>query len=107
MSFSKFHRPEVVVSCDVRPSVIFVVGVSVIVIAVVIICVAVAAATIAGPGIAVVTFSIAAATIAGPGIAVVTFSIVIVGITIISSVAVPVIVDLEKLRQRKYKKFKL
>ena len=82
-------------------------GVSVIAIAVVIICVAVAAATIAGPGIAVVTFSIAAATIAGPGIAVVTFSIVIVGITIISSVAVPVIVDLEKLRQRKYKKFKL
>ena len=83
------------------------VGVSVIVIAVVIVCVAVAAATIAGPGIAVVTFSIAAATIAGPGIAVVTFSIVIVGITVISSVAVPVIVGLEKLRQRKYKKFKL
>ena len=32
MSFSKFHRPEVVVSCDVIPSVIFVVGVFVIVI---------------------------------------------------------------------------
>ena len=32
MSFSKFHRPEVVVACDVIPSVIFVVGISVIVI---------------------------------------------------------------------------